>query len=72
MTTVRRKRDEEEENEMSNESIETGLDETELDGDLSVDDETASQVAGGFAMIEKRELKRGDISKRADFMAPPR
>ena len=71
MTTVRRKRDEEEENEMSNESIETGLDETELDGDLSVDDETASQVAGGFAMIDKRELKRGDISKRADFMAPP-
>ncbi|MHB1509807.1 MAG: hypothetical protein ACYCST_07270 [Acidimicrobiales bacterium] len=56
---------------MSKESIETGLDETELDGDLAVDDETASQVAGGLMMIEKRELKRGDISKRADFMVPP-
>ncbi len=57
---------------MSKESIETGLDETELDGDLAVDDETASQVAGGFMMIEKRELKSADISKRADFMVPPR
>ena len=53
----------EEENEMTKENIETGLDETELDGDLAVDDETASQVAGGFAMIEKRELRR-DIAKR--------
>lgn len=56
---------------MSKESIETGLDETELDGDLAVDDETASQVAGGLMMIEKNELRR-DISKRADFMVPPR
>ena len=45
---------------MSKESIETGLDETELDGDLAVDEETASQVAGGFMMIEKRELKSAD------------
>ena len=36
----------------------TELDETELEGDLAIDDETAAHVTGGVTNDLRRELRR--------------